>query len=106
MGSQSNTSKTATTTTTTNSTTSTTSMSGASIGPTGGSNETDAGVVATLSSHCGNYYIGCSHTWSADLMGLQFAVPYLAGGYRLCWCYSANCTSSDFVIEIGTLTVE
>merc|ERR1712217_444497 len=104
---QSTSSSTSGTTTNTTSTKTTSSKTStfAPIRPTsdGVSNETTAGVVATLSSHCESYYIGCSHTWSADQMGLQFAVPYLAGGYRLCWCHSANCTLSDYVVEIGTM---
>lgn len=70
------------------------------------SNQTEMGVIAKVSSQCKDFYVGCSHVWSGDQMGARFAVPYLAGGYRLCWCHSNNCTTSDYNVEIGTLMVE
>merc|ERR1712129_560161 len=70
------------------------------------SEETEAGVIAQKSSHCKDFYVGCRHVWSADSMGGKFSVPFLPGGYRLCWCHSGNCTAADYVVEIGTLMVK
>jgi len=70
------------------------------------SEEIQVGVVAQVSSHCKDYYTGCSHTWTSDLMGGSFAVPYLSEGYRLCWCHSGSCTKAEYVVEVGTLMVD
>jgi len=92
-------------TTSTSTTTSTTVASYIDSVDETGSNETEIGVIATPSTHCKDYYIGCTHSWGADAMGWLFAVPYLATGYRLCWCHSMNCTISEYVVDVGTLHV-
>merc|ERR1712151_340420 len=59
----------------------------------------EMGAISLPAENCGNYFVGCTHSWPAHSM----AVP--PGDYRLCWCHSASCPASEFVIHIGTLSV-
>merc|ERR1712224_360282 len=56
-------------------------------------------VISGPAVNCERYFSGCTNSWVAE----QTSVP--VGDYRLCWCKSSNCTASDFVVEIGILTL-
>jgi len=56
-------------------------------------------AVSQAADQCGVYFTGCTNAWEAHLMGI------LPGDYRICWCASTACNITDYVVDIGKLTV-
>merc|ERR1712066_1349 len=65
----------------------------------GNGSHDELGATSSLAEHCGEYFVGCTISWSADMM----LIP--SGRYRLCWCNSANYSRASFLVDIGTLAI-
>ncbi|CAK0799277.1 unnamed protein product [Prorocentrum cordatum] len=59
----------------------------------------EPGAVAVPGDTCSEHFVGCSHSWPASAMD----VPPM--DYLLCWCHSLSCGPSEFVVQVGTLSV-